>query len=154
MIINPGIGIGTIKFGITEKDLIVCLGEPDVVDEEEYIEGSGDWYRELWYHNSNISFSFDKEENYRLGAIAVVGSGYPLFGKELFNMPLSFVNRFVSKATGEIPKYEDWTSDEQNTLECLTHSGLSIIFWFESGNLSKMDCGVFFKSDNETIDWP
>ena len=154
MKIQPGIGIGSIKYGITEDELIQILGKPDKIDEEEYVEESGDWHRVLWYSPRNINFTFDKEDNYRLGIITIMGSGYPLFGRELFGLPRNTVKQFIVKATMEIPKFEDWTWDEEEAHECLRHDGLGILFWFDSGNLSEMQCSYLFESDNETIIWP
>ena len=57
MNITQGIGGVQAKFGITETDLIALLEEPDIIELEEYIEGTGDWYRELWYSHRNITFT-------------------------------------------------------------------------------------------------
>lgn len=154
MKIEPGIGLGEIKYGINEDDLISLLGKPDRIEESEYVEGTGNWHRELWYSHRNISFTFDLEDNYRLGLITIMGSGYPLFGKELFGLPQNIVRSFVAKATKEIPKYEDWTWDEDETHECLDHNGLGILFWFNAGCLSEMQCSYLFEEDNETVIWP
>ena len=154
MNIEPGIGLGEIKYGIKEDDLIALLGKPDRIEESEYVEGSGDWHRQLWYSHRNISFTFDLEDDYRLGVITIMGSGYPLYGKELFGLPQNTVKSFVAKATKEIPKYEDWTWDEDETHECLEHNGLGILFWFNAGCLSEMQCSYLFEADNETVIWP
>ncbi|MFT4926974.1 MAG: hypothetical protein ACI8WB_003074 [Phenylobacterium sp.] len=154
MIIKPGVGIGTIKFGIKESTLITQLGEPDFVDEDEYVEDSGRWYRELCYYYQNISFSFDKEDGYKLGGISVVGSGHLLFNKALFGLPKKYVKNFVAKMSSEIPKEEDWTSDAENSLEYLEYDGLGMSFWFESGNLSKIEYSYLFEPDEETVIWP
>lgn len=154
MNIVPGVGIGPIEYGITEEELISIIGEPDKIDEEEYVEGTGDWHRVLWYSARNLHFTFDKEDGYQLGTITVLGSGYPLLGKELFSLPQDTVKNFVAKATREIPKLEDWTWNEEETHKCLQHDGLGILFWFDNGDLSEMQCSYLFESDNETVIWP
>jgi hypothetical protein len=154
MNIVPGIGIGPIKYGISEEELISIMGNPDRIDEEEYLEGNGDWHRVLWYSPRNIHFTFDKEDDYRLGTITVMGSGYPLLGKEIFGLPLDLVKKFVAKATREIAKLEDWTWNEEEAHECLQHDGLGILLWFDSGNLSEIQCSYLFEQDNETVIWP
>ncbi|USD20465.1 hypothetical protein MJO52_15475 [Microbulbifer variabilis] len=153
MNIEPGVGIGEIKYGIFEKDLIRILGNPDRIEKGEYVEGSGDWHRVLWYSHKNLSFTFDKEDDYRLGVITVMGSGYPLFGKDLFNLPKNTVRDFITKVTNEIPKFEDHSFDS-DPHECLDHNSLGIIFWFDSGDLSEMQCSYLFETDNETVKWP
>jgi len=47
MKIQPGVGVGSVKYGMLENDLVQLLGKPDKVDKEEYVQGSGDWHREL-----------------------------------------------------------------------------------------------------------
>jgi len=150
MNIKPGIGIGSIKYGINEEELSSIFGTPDKIEEQEYIPEKGDWSRDLWYSPRNVFFTFDKENDYRLGTITIMGSGYPLFGKELFGLPLSLVRKFITEQTKEIAKYEDFSTDLDEPHECLTHDGLGITFWFDSGNLSEMQCSFLFESDNET----
>ncbi len=154
MNVEPGIGAGPIKYGITQEELITFIGNPDRIDQGEYVAGKGDWYKVLWYTHKNIQFTFDVEDDYRLGLITIMGTGYPLFGGELFGLPLESVKRFIAKTTGEIARLEDWTSYENETHKCLEHDGLGILFWFDEGCLSEMQCSYLFESDNETALWP
>ncbi|PCK02915.1 MAG: hypothetical protein COA42_21810 [Alteromonadaceae bacterium] len=154
MDIKPGIGLGDIKYGITIEELIQLLGKPDQIDEEECFEGSGEWTRDLLYFSRGLNFTFDKADDYRLGVITVLGSGYRLLGKELFGLPKDAVKRLLAKATSEISKIEDWTWTEEDSLECLDHDGLGMLFWFHSGYLSEIQCGCLFEADNETVIWP
>ena len=154
MKIIPGIGIGEIKYGMYEKDIISILGRPDKVDESEYVEGTGDWNRELWYSPKNLTFTFNKDDDYRLGTITVLGSGHTLFNKHLFGQELNFLSKLISRETGQIAKYEDWSSEEIPEHECLIHDGLGIMFWFDFKELSQMQCSYLFEVDNETVVWP
>ena len=45
MDVNLGIGIGSIKFGMTEDELVSILGEPDEIGEFLHVEGMNDWYK-------------------------------------------------------------------------------------------------------------
>ena len=154
MEIIPGTGIGDIRYGISEKELIDILGRPDKVDESEYLEGTGDWHRELWYSQRNLTFTFDSEDDFRLGVVTVMGSGYALYGKQLFGLELSKVRSILVSETSEIAKYEDWSSEELPEHELLIHDGLQIMFWFDFGVLSQMQCSYFFEQDNNTVIWP
>lgn len=82
MEIKPGIGIGEIKFGITEDELIRLLGKPHYIKYGEYIKDSGDLNRELIYRIV-LSFTFDSEDNYRLCTISVNDSGYKIYGRDI-----------------------------------------------------------------------
>lgn len=154
MKILPGTGIGEIKYGMAEKDVISFLGKPDRVDESEYVEGTGDWHRELWYSPRNLTFTFNNDDDFRLGTITVMGAGYSLFEKQLFGLELEEVSRLIAKHTGEIAKLEDWSSEELPDHKCLIHDGLGIMFWFDYNCLSQMQCSYLFESDNETAIWP
>lgn len=53
--------IGPVEYGVPEDELISLIVKPEKIDEEEYVEGVGDWLRGLWYLARNIHFTFDKE---------------------------------------------------------------------------------------------
>ncbi len=154
MELTPGTGLEKIKFGMTEPDIIAMLGEPSISELIEYSPAEKEKSSKLYYHNVQIYLTFDFEDEYKLGTITIVGHGHTLFGRDLYNLPLESVKRFITKKTGEIPKYDDCTSDENSPLECLEHDGLAILFWFKSGNLERMECSYFFEPDGETIIWP
>lgn len=154
MEINSGIGIGKIKFGIPESELISQLGEPDKIEEEEYVIDSGYWYRMYYYSNLGLEFTFDKEDNYRLGTISVADYGYKLLGKDLFNEPITTVKNFLSLESSEIPKHEDFTNDDTGSRECVDYDTLGIMLWFKSGNLTEIECSYLFEQDGETEIWP
>ena len=154
MKIKPGIGIGPIKYGISEHELITILGFPDKIEEEEHVKDSGDWHRCLWYFPQNLYFTFDKEDGYRLGTITIMGSGYKLFEKELFNATKSLVRKSISTHTNEWLSVEDFTIIEGEPHECMGSDKLGIIFWFDSNNLSEMQCSYLFEPDGNTIIWP
>ncbi len=154
MNIVPGSGIGEIKYGMAEDDVVKLLGKPDKIDEEEYVEESGDWHRILWYSPRNLNFTFNKDDNFRLGTITIMGSGYTLFGKDLFNAPKSLVRTVVAARTKELLPVEDYSTLDKKPHECINSDALGIMFWFDSNNLSEMQCSYLFESDNETVIWP
>lgn len=154
MNIEPGIGVGPVKFGMTEDELVELLGEPSIIEQEEYIEDKGGWHRVLHYPHLHLNFTFDKEDGYRLGTITIEGPNVLLFDKDLFGLPKAIVISFIAGVSIEVASEEDFTLDEEHTLECLDYDDLGILFWFESGNLSKIECSYLFESDNETVIWP
>ncbi|MCX7554758.1 hypothetical protein OS175_12825 [Marinicella sp. S1101] len=154
MKILPGNGIGNVQFGMLEKEIISSLGKPDRVDESEYVEGTGDWNRELWYTNRNLTFTFNKDDNWRLGTITIMGSGHTLFNKNLFGVEIDEIKKIITKHTNEIARFEDWSSEEIPEHELLMYDTIGIMFWFDYKKLSQMQCSYLFESDNETILWP
>ncbi|QLI81603.1 hypothetical protein HZU75_08695 [Chitinibacter fontanus] len=154
MNIIPGIGIGKIKYGMYEHEVIDLLGKPDRVDESEYVEGMGNWYRELWYTPENLTFTFKKDDQNRLGTITVMGGEHTLFSKKIFGKKIRAVSKLIVQETNEIARYEDWSSEELPEHECLLHNGLGIMFWFDFKELTELQCSYLFKLDSETIIWP
>lgn len=150
MDIKPGIGIGIIKFGLHESDIVSILGSPDLVEEEEYVIDSGYWYRMLAYNTLALEFFFDKEDEYRLGSIDISGFGYKFLGKDLFGKSINFVTRYLCEKTNEIPKKE---SDARNRMR-INYDTLGLLFRFESEKLTGIECNYLFEDDGETEIWP
>jgi hypothetical protein len=152
--IIPGVGVGKVKFGMNKSDVILMLGEPDRREEVEYNSVTHDQASRFYYFNLKLCLSFECDDDYRLGCITVLGYGYKLFNRDLYNLPKDTVRKLVAKCSGEIAKDEDWSTDEDSSLECLDHDGLSILFWFKNGYLNKLECSYFFEPDGETVIWP
>ena len=153
MEIKPGIGIGQIKFGISEEELVTLLGKPHSVEAGEYVENSGDLNRKLIYQEG-LSFTFDLEDNYRLCCISIRNQGYKLFGRDLIGLPLAIVRSFMSKQLSEIPKYEDWSSEESPNHVLLDYDSLGMLLWFNDDLLDEIQCSYLFFEDDQTVKWP
>jgi hypothetical protein len=154
MKILPGIGVGSIQYGMLEKDIVSNLGKPDRVEESEYVEGTGDWNKELWYSNRNLTFTFNKEDDFRLGTITILGGGYTLFNKNLFGIEIEEIKMIISRETNEIARFEDWSSENIPDHKLLMYDSIGIMFWFDFNKLNEMQCSYLFEQDNETIIWP
>ena len=153
MEIKPGIGIGQIKFGISEEELVALLGQPYSIKEGEYVENSGDLNRELIYQEG-LSFTFDSEDDYRLGCISIRNQGHKLFGRDLIGMPIEAVRSFMSKQLSEIPKYEEWSSEESPNHVLLDYDSFDIFLWFNDDLLDEIQFSYLFSEDNNTVKWP
>lgn len=153
MEIKPGIGVGQIKFGICEEELETLLGKPKSVKEGEYVENSGDFDRE-WIYQGGISYTFDKEDGYRLGLISIRNQGYKLFGRDLIGMPLEAVRSFMSKQSSEIPRHEDWSSEESPNHILLDYDSIGLFLWFNDDLLDEIQCSYLFLQDSNKINWP
>jgi hypothetical protein len=153
MDIKPGIGIGQIKFGISEEQLIAILGKPIFVKEGEYIEKSGDYSRELFYQK-DLSFTFDTEDSYRLGLITIRNSGHLLYGRDLIGLPMAFVKSIISKKVSEIPKYKNWSHENALNHISLDYDKLGLCFWFDNDLLDEIQCSYLFHEDGDTVIWP
>jgi len=153
MNIQPGIGIGQIKFGISEEQLIAVLGKPLFVKEGEYVENSGDYNRELFYQE-DLSFTFDSEDSYRLGLITIRHQGHTLFGRDLIGLPVEIVKSFISKEASEVPKFKDWSYEDVLNHISLDYDNLGLSFWFDDNLLDEIQCSYLFFEDGNTVKWP
>jgi hypothetical protein len=84
----------------------------------------------------------------------VYGVGYILFDRDLYGLSRKEVEYLLIGATGEKPKFEDHSLDENAPQWCLDHDGLGMLFWFDSDRLTEIQCGYLFESDSETVKWP
>lgn len=154
MKIQPGIGIGAISYGISEDDLFAILGKPDFSSNTEYVEGTGDWHTIHTYDEPGLSFTFNLEDDYRLGAITVFAEGHPIYGRDVFGMSRAEVELLLLQSTGDAPIFEDFSIEGLAPHFCLTHDKSGITFWFESDRLNEMQCGYLFEDDDNTVIWP
>ena len=154
MKIYPGIGIGNIKFGMFESDVTSSIGEPDYIEEEEYVLGQGDIYRELFYEDMNLAFSFDKSDKFRLGSICINGYGHLLYEQDIFGMNIKWVGEFISKKIGITPSYEDVTWNKPEVYETLTVDDFGLVVWFRNGKVYELTSAYLFEEDNDTVIWP
>ena len=154
MDINLGIGISSIKFGITEDELISILGMPDEIGEYIHVEGMDDWYKEYNYFDLNLSFNFDSSDNFRLGNFDITGFGHSLFDQDVFGLNIKWVEKFLLDNISSKPEYEDTTWGKTELHELLILPSLGLELAFMSGSLHCITCSYLFGDDNNTVMWP
>ncbi|MDH5674086.1 MAG: hypothetical protein OEZ06_18155 [Myxococcales bacterium] len=152
MEIKPGIGLGSIRFGFEEGLVTRMLGKPDRVEEAEFVERSGDWYRELSFGHLSASFRFDKEDDFKLGNITIDGRGHTLFGGDLHGRSRAFVIRFLGAGANELPQLVD--RDLDIDYECLSYKRMGVMLFFHDGCLDEIQYGYLFEPDDNTAIWP
>lgn len=154
MDVNLGTGIGSIKFGMTEDDLVSILGNPDQIGEFTHVEGMDDWYKEYSYYHLNLTFTFESSDDFRLGHFDIVGSGHHLFGQDIFGLNIKWAETYLLQKTGSKPEYENttWGKPELHELLSLSSSGLGLSFMSDS--LYCITCSYLFAKDNNTVLWP
>ena len=144
MEISTGVGVGPIKFGMKENEVVSILGSPDDLDELEGVEGEGDWYRELYYFSLGISLSFNSEDDFKLGNISITGSGHTLFGLKVLGTGVNEAKELIATISNEIPVYEDCTWGKPEVCELLSFEGLGLMLWFKSGVCDELICSYLF----------
>ena len=67
-----GQGLGPVKFGMTRDQVEALLGAPDEVEENVDIDEDLDEAAEAWHYDElEMSASFDMEDDWRLGMMAI-----------------------------------------------------------------------------------
>jgi hypothetical protein len=152
-IINPKIGVGLLKFGMSFKDVENQLGPPEEVDDSDEYESI------LYsYESKGINFlSFDKDENFRLVSIELNNtSNAILWDTKIFDQTVEKLKKLSTKM-GYSLEFEDLVKDS-DTGEVFEESykieSLYISFYFNELKILEEICmGVGF-NENDEIEWP
>jgi hypothetical protein len=150
-----GSGLGEIRFGWSKDQLEKYLGTPDEKDDftypvsEDTEVGSESWH----YDEYEFSASFNEEDEWKLGALAVSSDEFLLNGKKLIGLSReAFLNEIKDLNLGEYDE-EDWSSDENPDQKLMAFADTSINFWFEDGFVTEIQWGPMFNEEDEPI-WP
>ena len=151
-IINPKIGVGLLKFGMSFKDVEDQLGPPEEVDDSDEYESI------LYsYESKGINFfSFDKDENFRLVSIELNNkSDAILWDTRIFDQTVEKLNTLSTKM-GYSLEFEDSLKDDNGEVfeESYKIESLYISFYFNELKILEEIClGVGF-NENDEIEWP
>ena len=148
MEIKLGIGLGEIKFGISEDNLKNILGTPYGFEENEYKKGLG-FVRMYYYSDFRLTFCFESKHNYRLTDIFVSEKGHLLNGVDLFGMNMQLVEKHLKELQLGDSKLEEIMSDDF----FIDFREDNIRFHFETEKLSDIQFGCDYL-DDETPIWP
>jgi len=149
--INPGTGLGTLKFGMSRTEITAVLGEPDDVDvfTDEEESNTESWH----YDEVELSVSFEEAENWKMTAIAVSDPNFTLNDQKLIGLEReALIEKLTSMNLGEL-SYEDWSSAEMPDHKLISIDALSLNFWMEFDELTEIQWGPLFGEDDEII-WP
>uniref|UniRef100_UPI00404A5BC3 hypothetical protein n=1 Tax=Flavobacterium sp. TaxID=239 RepID=UPI00404A5BC3 len=144
MEIKPKIGVNNLKFGMTRKEVIEILNEPDRIltnedDENELI---------LEWNSHKLRLTFYKNEDDRFGYLRTINPELKFKGIKVIGTALEIVKNqiFADLTSGwEMEDYGFFTThfNEENWLT----------LYEEYGVLINLELGVPFKND-EDYKWP
>lgn len=149
MNIEPGVGYGPIRLGMSRADVETVLGPPEtsvMVDEQ------GDTI--LRYCVIGIaSLCFDRDEEFRLTAIELDGrSRATLWGKKLFECRVDELEEFLKARSAAIIPVRDRSDALPDKLFRIEPLSIDL-YTGETGCVENVAIGVVFTSD-EYIAWP
>ena len=134
-------GLDNIRFGQTEDEITSQLGEPDKV----YLL---DESKRLQFFELRVEFSFEFEQNNRLGWIEVHHPEAILFGQKLIGENREKVLSVISTQIPDQPEVDDYGS-----FECYLYEKYELELQFKFNSLYSINFG-FLWLDNDTPDWP
>jgi hypothetical protein len=142
MEIVPGKGVGDLRFGLTEQDLIQALGPPDKAyrTESEVLR--------LQYFGLRLEFAIEPENGSRFGWVEVWNPEATLLGKRIVGEPSEAVVSFLTETLGEQPEAEDYDSF---TTFFYPTSWVELHVRF--GRLESINFGVVYDESDEPM-WP
>lgn len=151
--INPGRGLGQIKFGMTTDQVKAIIGEPDETETFAYESEEGEMSETWHYDELEISISFDEEENWRLVSIAISAPEATLKGQRLIGLEREeLIERLETLEVGPLD-FEDWSSAESPDHKLISAEKSELNFWLDEGELSEIQFGPLF-DEEDNIQWP
>jgi hypothetical protein len=145
--IQPFVGFGQIKFGMTLEQVKTLLGEPTSSTKDKHEDGTDDV--SLLYGELGVELSFMSEDEYNLGLItcyaptfSVDGTSYTGLSEADFLETAKFEDLIQDEEFVE-PDSKDYTVDSK---------GLS--FWIQDGFVESITLFPEYTADGEEIVWP
>lgn len=149
--ILPGIGFGSIKFGMEEHEVSSYIGDPDESEVQNY--GEGDEANVLYYDELGVSMSFDKEEDYKLVEISFDNDKFVLAGSIKVGMSKDdFLEALKTINLGDYD-FEDLSDEGFEDKELYTFEKDNINIWVDEDEVSSIQIGPQWV-DDDTILWP
>ena len=149
-----GQGLGPVKFGMTRDQVEALLGSPDEVEENVDIDEDLDEAAEAWHYDElEMSASFDMEDDWRLGMMAISSEDATLNGKALIGLNRNQLLESLQDMGFEDLVFEDWSDEEDEDRHLVQSDAAAINFWLEEGVLTEIQWGPRYL-DDETVDWP
>lgn len=141
--IKPGFGLGNIEFGSTRDEVKMILGKPDEIETYDFSE-EGDDASEVWHYDEyEMSLEFNEEFDWQLISFAVSGEDFKLKGERFIGKSKEAAMELIEEM--DLGDTEEETTDE---VDMIAVPELNLSFWFEEDELSEIQWGPIFETDN------
>ena len=148
--VKPGIGLGNIKFGITESELEQFLGKPDKIIIDEVFSAP------VYVYNGWMTqFMFDLEmrnesdtEN-RLDTITTSNPEVYLWNSKIIGKTSKEIEELLRVNHANAIEYQDY-----GAILVMYCEDISMEFTFEFDKVNEICFYIWFEEDNNTIKWP
>jgi hypothetical protein len=144
MEINLKKGIGDFTFGMKAEEIVVKLGKPDKIYEEEEDETELIYQ----YNKHKFKFTFYQEHEGKLGYIRCANPKLTFQGKPIIQAPADVVIKDVFGA-----RIKDWQEEDYNSFTTYISEEFWLVLNAEYDEVTDIELGVPFKDDADEYDW-
>ncbi len=153
--INPGIGLGELKFGMSQDEVKEILGLPNEIEIYQYLPNTEESeFSENWhYEELELSISFSSEDDWRINTISINSHHYSLWNSIKIGQSIVQVEEILNKLKKANYICEDWSNLESPDHKLFELNEYYLNLWFDNKELSEIQWSPKFINDEE-IDWP
>lgn len=140
MELKPKIGVDNLKFGMTRKEVITILNEPDrmVTNEDDNNELILEW------NSQKLRLTFYQNENDRFGYLRTINPELKLNGQKIIGAQLEFAkNRIFADLIS------DWEIEEFDFFITYFNEQNWLTLHVEYGIVTDLELGVPFENDED-----
>ncbi|KXK37669.1 MAG: hypothetical protein J5I52_06590 [Saprospiraceae bacterium] len=153
--IEPGVGVGGIKFGMTKDEVKVVLGRPDEIDHMPDEDGNPNEQLDAWYYDEDeISLAFDELYEWRLVSVSVSHPDAVLYGMDIMGAEKTTVLDALSQRNITEYLIEDEEDEEMPGIERLECDSEGLLMWFENDKVIEVQIFPEYDEVNNTLVWP
>jgi hypothetical protein len=153
--IIPGVGLGSLKFGMTREEVKSVVGKPDEVENLPGFEEVVNEELESWHYDEHeFSLVFDADYDWRLVSIAVSDPYFTFHGKAIVGMAKQDTLDFLESLEIEVSNEEDVSDAENPDLELIESDEAGIMIWFSNDEVIEVQILPDVEEDGETLVWP
>jgi len=146
MEINPGVGIGELRFGQSDAEVEASIGTPDRIEEERY---EGDRSLAWHYPAMGLSVYFEPDPGMRLVMIDVDEPEVRFGGLAPIGLEEDDLLERLAEI-GEVVLEEEFDELDRRVYD-LVDTG--VWFWVHAGRCDSVQVSVLVDSDDEYV-WP
>ena len=149
-----GEGLEQIKFGMTMSQVKKILGEPDETEKYQFSEDESD-ITEAWHYDAyGFSLSFDQENDWLVGSIAVSQTPCKLHDIDIMDMAKEkLLETLISMEIKDLEVEEAVEVDDDFVMEIVYSPEENICFFLESNKVSEVKWSPRW-ADTEILEWP
>lgn len=134
--IKIGKGLEDINFGMSRSDIRKILGDPEDIEQYEYVEGSSEIAESWHYDDEEISLTFFEENaDWQLETIAVSSANYVFMGVKLIGASKADLVKHLDKMNIEYD-VEEFPEEPGQVLVNLREE--NVLIWLDNDEVHEI----------------